>query len=124
MAGYQDLRVWKLGIQITRTVYELTSEFPDAEKYGLTSQLRRCAVSVPSNIAEGHSRDSNRELARFVSIARGSLAELETQLIIAKELLFGNAAKIDQLLETLKEEGRMLTGLRRPPFLRNNLTSA
>jgi len=113
MAGYQDLKVWQLGIQITRTVYELTADFPDTEKFGLTSQLRRCAVSIPSNVAEGHSRDSNRELSRFVSIARGSLAELETQLIIAKELRFGNTKTIDQLLETLKEEGRMLTGLRR-----------
>ena len=113
MAGYQDLKVWQLGIQITRVVYELTAQFPDAEKYGLTSQLRRCAVSIPSNIAEGHSRESKRELARFVSIARGSLAELETQLIIAKELGFGNATQIERLIETLNEEGRMLTGLRR-----------
>ncbi|MDZ4656561.1 MAG: four helix bundle protein [Bythopirellula sp.] len=113
MAGYQDLKVWQVGIQITRSVYQITATFPDSEKFGLTSQLRRCAVSIPSNIAEGHSRESKRELARFVSIARGSLAELETQLLIAKELGFGNKAQIDQLIETLKEEGRMLSGLRR-----------
>ena len=113
MAGYQDLKVWQVGIQITRSVYQITANFPEAEKYGLTSQLRRCAVSIPSNIAEGHSRDSKRELARFVSIAKGSLAELETQLIIAKELSFGDQAHIDQLIDMIKEEGRMLTGLRR-----------
>ncbi len=113
MAGYQDLKVWQLGIQITRSIYEITSGFPDTEKFGLVTQLRRCAVSIPSNIAEGHSRESNRELARFVSIARGSLAELETQLIISKELCFGDSSRIDQLLDVLKEEGRMLSGLRR-----------
>jgi four helix bundle protein len=113
MAGYQDLKVWQLGIQITRSVYQITSSFLEAEKYGLCSQLRRCAVSIPSNIAEGHSRESKRELARFVSIARGSLAELETQLIIAKDLGFGDDNQIDLLMETLKEEGRMLSGLRR-----------
>lgn len=113
MAGYQDLKVWQLGIRITRAVYEITSTFPENEKYGLVSQLRRSAVSIPSNIAEGHSRDSKRELLRFVSIAKGSLAELETQLIIAKKLGFGDAAEIDQLTEILQEEGRMLSGLRR-----------
>ena len=113
MAGYQDLKVWQLGLQITRSIYEITSDFPDSEKFGLTSQLRRSAVSIPSNIAEGHSRESKRELARFVSIARGSHAELETQLLIAKYLGFGNQAQLDRLLEVLQEEGRMLTGLRR-----------
>jgi four helix bundle protein len=113
MAGYQDLKVWQLGIEITKDVYRLTATFPDAEKYGLISQLRRCAVSVPSNIAEGHSRDSQQELLRFCAIAKGSLAELETQLIIAKELCFGNPTEIDRLLDLVSEEGRMLSGLRR-----------
>jgi len=113
MGGNQDLKVWQTGIEITKAVYKLTSFFPDDERYGLTSQIRRCAVSIPSNIAEGHSRDSKRELARFVSIAKGSLAELETQLIIARELGYGDAAAIKHLLKLSGKEGRMLTGLRR-----------
>jgi len=113
MSGYQDLKVWQQGIEITRKVYALTSQFPDNEKFGLVSQLRRCAVSVPSNIAEGHSRESRKELIRFTLIAKGSLAELETQLIISKELGFGDPVTIDELLTTVKEEGRMLSGLRR-----------
>lgn len=113
MAGYQELKVWQQGMEITRRVYRLTLEFPKSEQYGLTSQIRRCAVSIPSNIAEGHSRDSQNELSRFVSIARGSLAELETQLLIAKDLEYGNAMMITELLELAKQEGRMLSGLRR-----------
>ena len=113
MAGYQDLRVWQLGIEITKKVYQLTAKFPTAEKYGLISQLRRSAVSIPSNIAEGQSRESRQELIRFCLIAKGSLAELETQLIIAKELDFGGPAEINRLLELIGEEGRMLSGLRR-----------
>jgi four helix bundle protein len=113
MAGYQDLRVWQLGIEITKKVYQLTASFPPEEKFGLTSQLRRCAVSIPSNIAEGHSRESRQELTRFCLIAKGSLAELETQLIIAKEFNFGNRKEIDTLMGLVLEEGRMLSGLRR-----------
>jgi len=113
MAGYRDLKVWQLGMEITREVYQLTSGFPKDELYGLTSQIRRCAVSIPSNIAEGHSRDSSKELARFVSIAKGSLAELETQLLIAKELRYGDTTSLDSLLIIVEQEGRMLTGLRR-----------
>ncbi len=113
MGGYQELKVWQVGIEITKAVYHLTTRFPKDELYGLTSQIRRCAVSIPSNIAEGHSRDSKRELARFTSIAKGSLAELETQLIIAKELGYGDTAAGDHLLELAGKEGRMLTGLRR-----------
>ncbi len=113
MAGYRELKVWQQGMEITREIYKLTAGFLKDELYGLTSQIRRCAVSIPSNIAEGHSRDSTRELARFVSIAKGSLAELETQLLIAKELEYGEANLIDSLLTLAAQEGRMLTGLRR-----------
>ncbi len=113
MAGYRELKVWQQGMEITREIYKLTAGFPKDELYGLTSQIRRCAVSIPSNIAEGHSRDSQREVARFVSIAKGSLAELETQLLIAKELEYGEASSIDSLLTLAALEGRMLTGLRR-----------
>lgn len=113
MAGYQELKVWQLGIQITREIYKLSAEFPKEEQYGLTSQIRRCAISIPSNIAEGHARDSKKELARFISIAKGSLAELETQLIIAKELDFSDSQSIDLLLDLASQEGRMLTSFHR-----------
>ncbi len=105
--------MWQLGIEITKKVYQLTAAFPTTEKYGLISQLRRCAVSIPSNIAEGQSRESRQELIRFCLIAKGSLAELETQLIIAQELDFGDPAEINCLLELIVEEGRMPSGLRR-----------
>ena len=113
MPGYQELKVWQLGIEITRHVYKLTADFPKTEIYGLTSQIRRCAVSISSNIAEGHSRDANREMQRYISIAKGSLAELETQLIIARDLGFGKLEEINSLLSLAAQEGRMLTGLRR-----------
>lgn len=99
IASYRDLDVWKAGVQLTLAVYKLTTSFPDAERYGLTSQLRRCAVSIPSNIAEGHARLSTREYMRHISIALGSLAELETQLHLANELGFarGEVANIISL---------------------------
>ncbi len=94
-------------------VYRLTASFPDHEIYGLTSQLRRAAVSVPSNIAEGHSRSATKDLIRFVNIAKGSLAEIETQLIIAKRLGYGDSTLIDNILTMSDEESRMLSGYRR-----------
>ena len=86
MKGHRDLRVWQESIGLVKDIYAVTSEFPDEEKFGLMSQMRRSAVSIPSNIAEGAARGSQREFAQFLVIARGSLGELETQLIIAKEL--------------------------------------
>src|SRR5882724_6453793 len=86
MAGYRELKVWQIGIRLTVRVYKVTAGFPSHELYGLTSQLRRAAVSIPSNIAEGHARGSSKEMARFCRIAKGSLAELETQLVLASEL--------------------------------------
>lgn len=79
---YRDLQVWQRAMNVAVEVYELTKSLPATEQYGLTSQIRRCSVSIPSNIAEGHGR-SNAEFARFLTIARGSLSELETQLEIA-----------------------------------------
>jgi four helix bundle protein len=84
--SYRDLDVWKAGIQLTLDIYRLTGKFPSHEQFGLVSQLRRCAVSIPSNLAEGHARLSTREYLRHVSIALGSLAELETQIHLAHEL--------------------------------------
>ena len=84
--NYRDLVVWQKGIELTIDIYKLTSNFPESEKYGLTNQLRRAAVSIPSNIAEGHARKSDKEFGRFLRIALGSCAEIDTQIIISKEL--------------------------------------
>ena len=86
MSSYRDLKVWQLGIEISLEVYRVTNNFPKHELYGLTSQLRRAAVSIPSNIAERQARKTPKEMARFLDIAKGSLAEIETQLIIASKL--------------------------------------
>jgi four helix bundle protein len=113
MQGYRDLKVWQLGIDISLTVYRLTDEFPQREMYGLTSQLRRAAVSIPSNIAEGHTRGQTKDFVRFLSISRGSVAELETQLIIAERLDYVQRDQLKHLRDMLNEESRMLAGLRR-----------
>lgn len=88
MQTHRDLEVWRDGVELVKVIYQLTRRFPDEERYGLTAQLRRAAVSVPSNIAEGAARGSRKDFARFVGMARGSVAELETQLVIAAELGF------------------------------------
>ena len=111
VSSYRDLKVWQLGIELTIAVYHLTKVFPVEEKYGLTSQMCRAAVSIPSNIAEGHGRKSNNELIRFLGIAKGSLAELETQLIIAEKLGYCNSSKTRKLLDLTEQESRMLSGL-------------
>jgi len=85
---HKDLDVWKKSIDLVVTIYELSRNYPDSEKYGLTSQMRRSAVSVPSNIAEGAGRNSTKEFLRFLSIAQGSLSELETQVIISQKIGF------------------------------------
>ncbi len=83
---HYDLDVWKEAMRLVREVYRISAAFPEEERFGLTSQMRRCAVSVPSNIAEGAGRGGRIELTRFLTIARGSLAELDTQLWIARDL--------------------------------------
>lgn len=111
MAGYQDLQVWKLAMRFALDVYKETKRLPSDERYGLTSQLRRAAVSIPSNIAEGHGRDSRGELARFGNIALGSLAEVETQLLISRELGYLQRDTTQSLLAQAERIGRMLKGL-------------
>lgn len=86
MRKHHELRVWQQAINLVTRIYAITAEFPADEKFGLTAQLRRAAVSVPSNIAEGAGRAGRNEFLRFLNIARGSLSEVETQLIIGKEL--------------------------------------
>ena len=113
MDSYKELKVWRLGMQIVSKVYHLTRGFPDDERFGLTSQMRRCAVSVPSNIAEGHARGATKDMIRFLAIARGSLAELETQLILAQHLGMATKEAIEAISKMTDEEGRMISGLRR-----------
>src|SRR5208282_1403515 len=84
--SFRDLDVWHLGVELAETVYRVTARFPKSEIFALSSQMRRAAVSIPSNIAEGRSRDSRREFLYFLSVSRGSLAELETQLELAIRL--------------------------------------
>ena len=108
MQIYNNLEVWKLGISLVKEVYKATQNFPREELYGLASQIRRVAVSIPSNIAEGAGRNSRKEFLQFLYIAFGSIAELETQLIIAKEL---NYLSEDQIFESLEKLRRKLINL-------------
>lgn len=109
--SYRDLDAWKLSMRAVRSIYVLTRAFPADERFGLTSQLRRAAVSVPSNIAEGWGRQSTPEYARFLRVARGSLYEVETQLLIALELGVSDADKTRETLDEVEHAGRVLAGL-------------
>lgn len=109
--SYRDLIVWQKAMSFVKSIYELTSNFPKAELYGLTSQLRRAAVSVPSNLAEGQGRNFDREFALFVSHALGSLMEVETQLLIAADLGYAKKEEVEQLLSRSAEIGRLANGL-------------
>ena len=108
---FRDLIVWQRSMQLTVAIYHLTQKFPREELYGLTSQIRRSAVSIPSNIAEGQGRDSQGEFNRFLNIARGSNSELQTQLEIARALGFGESKMIDEAESLSHEVGKMLFAL-------------
>ena len=113
MAGkqYKDLIVWQKAIELVIAIYSVTKTFPQSEQYGLTSQMRRCAVSIPSNIAEGSKRSSRKDYKHFLHIAYGSGAELETQLEITKRLSFGAQDDYNRIDELLEEVMRMLNKL-------------
>jgi four helix bundle protein len=106
--SFRDLIVWQRSIQLAASVYRLTGVFPKEEMYGLTSQIRRSAVSVPSNIAEGQGRLSTGEFRQFPGIARGSNFELQTQLEIARTLKFGNSEQINEAEGLSHEVGKMI----------------
>jgi len=112
MQGHQDLKVWQKAMGLVTAVYKLTTSFPKNETYGLASQMQRAAVSVPSNIAEGHGLKQTQAYLRHLAIANGSLAELETQLEIAQRLGY-IVAQDKSLMSQDNEVGRMLAGLRR-----------
>lgn len=101
MHRFKDLEIWKLSRLFCSQIYLTTAGFPDSEKFGLTNQLRRAAVSIPSNIAEGCSRGSNKDFSRFLEIAIGSIYEIETQLLIAFDLGYINQLKLDELTNNL-----------------------
>lgn len=109
--GYQDLIVWQRAVDFVEVVYRETVGFPSDERFGITSQMRRAAVSIPSNIAEGQARRTSADFGRFLDIALGSLAELETQIIVAARLAYLASANSERLLESAAEIGRLLRGL-------------
>ena len=111
MKDFRRLDVWHLSIQLVTTVYEASSSFPPSERFGLTSQIRRAAISIPSNIAEGSGRESQRDFARFLGYARGSSAEVECQLVIANRLAFMTDERLEALLEEAQKIQRMLSSL-------------
>ena len=111
--NYRELIVWQRAMEIAEMVYTLTKGFPNDERFGLISQIRRAAVSIPSNIAEGQARDSTAEFLRFLSIAQGSRAEVETQLLIASQLGYANPQSIERILDKLEEVKRMTYSLKK-----------
>lgn len=111
MKSYRELEAWIKARALVKEIYLLTAVFPKEELYGLSSQMRRCAVSVPSNIAEGMGRQFKKETLQFLHIARGSLYELETQLFIANDLNFMKAEQLESLLLQLEDSRRLLSGL-------------
>jgi four helix bundle protein len=117
--SYRDLIVWQKALDLAEKVYEATRGFPKEEIYGITSQMRRAAVSIASNIAEGHARHTRREFFQFLGIARGSLSELQTQVILAARLRMLNGDDEQAVNERTAEVGRLLNALRksigRPP---------
>jgi four helix bundle protein len=110
MAGsFQELVVWKKSIELALSVYRLTAQFPDVERFGLTNQMRRAAVSISSNIAEGVGRATNGEFLQFLGIARGSNFELESQCVIARGLGFGKQQDLQEAEKLSNEVGRLLS---------------
>lgn len=109
---YRDLEVWQRAVDLVADVYDVTKRCPDEEKFSLTSQTRRAAVSIPSNIAEGHGRQSRADYRKHVSIANGSLKELETQLILAVRLEYARRDEMTDLWQRLQDVGKMLNRLR------------
>lgn len=106
--NHKDLDAWKLSFELVNRVYEVTKKFPDDERFGLVNQMRRCAVSIPSNIAEGSARQHNKEMIQFLHVALGSLAELETQILIA---INQNYMEDNSILTKVENARKPLIGL-------------
>lgn len=110
MKNYIDLDVWKIARKLVKTVYNLASQFPNTEIYSLTNQINRSVISIPSNIAEGIGRQSDKETIQFLYIAKGSLFELETQLYLAYDLDYISKDKLDNILEEITSCKKLLNG--------------
>ena len=111
MRPHHKLEAWNQAVELVTEVYRKTDSFPKEERYGLTSQIRRAAVSIPANIAEGAARFSSKEFARFLSNAQGSASELETELLIAHRLGYLDETNFSRLISQLERIGRLITGL-------------
>lgn len=116
MRTYRDLLVWQKSMDLVTFAYKITRDFPKEELYGLTSQLRRCAVSIPSNIAEGYARQSTPDYLRFLKISNGSLFEFQTQIEIAFNLEYIDRQQYEKLFSASREVERMLSSLIRKIF--------
>lgn len=113
MKDFKHLKIWQKGINLVVDIYKTSQNFPSEELYGLTAQIRRSAVSKPSNIAEGSGRNSDKDFSRFLDISLGSSFELETQIIIAHKLSFIYDEKFNELTHDVQEEQKMITGLQK-----------
>ena len=110
--SYRDLRVWQRGMDLVESIYVITQSFPKHEIYGLTSQMRRAAVSIPANIAEGHSREHTKEFRNFLSVAQGSISELETEVEIATRLGYLTAEQFRRLMDNIAGLAKQVRALR------------
>ncbi|HLA95706.1 MAG TPA: four helix bundle protein [Pyrinomonadaceae bacterium] len=111
MRPHEKLDVWKKAIEMVTLVYEITKQFPADERFGLTSQIRRAAVSIPANIAEGAARQTDKEFCQFLAISQGSSSELETELLIAKNLGYIQSDDYEHIYQEINTIARMLVGL-------------
>jgi four helix bundle protein len=109
--SYRDLKAWQKAMELVKEIYRVSREFPKEELFGLMSQIRRAAVSIPNNIAEGHAKLSRKEYQHYLGHARGSLAEIETQILIAKDLDYLSEIDMNHILDISAEVGRVLNGL-------------
>jgi len=109
MHNFRKLTIWIEGMSLAKEVYVLLCDFPESERFGMISQLRRCSISVPSNIAEGTSRSSNKELAHFLRIALGSCYEMETQIILTEEFGYITSVKSEEIIEKISIQQKKIT---------------
>jgi four helix bundle protein len=113
ISRFRELKAWQLGMDLTERVYLLTDSFPKSEIYGLSSQIRRCAVSIPSNLAEGHGRTSAKEFLQFIAIAYGSICELETQILLSHRLRYLDKSNLETISALLTETSKTIRGLQK-----------
>jgi four helix bundle protein len=111
MSSFRDLVAWQKAMDLVESAYAVTREFPSEERYGLIAQIRRSAVSIPANIAEGHGRMTTKDWQHFLAQARGSALELETELLIAARLGIAQRARLEEVIERAQEVGRIINGL-------------